>query len=404
MTVRAAGRSGRGRRPAAPAVSVRRPLTESRTPSTDPISPTTSSGEVTPTSSTTWTIGASTSRASTCARRVFPSPPGPTIEHDPGTGHQRRGAARDRNRGRAAGRLVTHTAATGWSSASRSRWATAAARRGWCPGDRVSRAGSARRAPERRRSTDRGLAVQEVGEQRLVLWPLRARPLERGKRFSVRARCGCEPARGSRGRGQVLGRRASEGPATGPPPSAVSREPPASASALRGELGRRRGVALKRGPGVTDERREPHAVDLARRDSQSVADAVAHDRVRSAGAPRARDEHLQAFVALAGASSPQTSSTRSSLAPAARRWPPAPRAAPAHDRRRRLSPPAHISTDSALRSAVSLRAHIGGTVKKGPSVRSLTASPIGARDELHLSCALRAAGGPSASVESVGRR
>ena len=61
-------------------VSVRRPVTEPRTPSAAPTSATTSSPEVTPTSSTKCTRGWVASRASTWAMRVLPMPPGPTIE------------------------------------------------------------------------------------------------------------------------------------------------------------------------------------------------------------------------------------------------------------------------------------------------------------------------------------
>ena len=61
-------------------VRIRRPLTESRTPRAEPTSPTTSSAEATPTSSTKCTTGCSASWPSRCASRVLPSPPGPRIE------------------------------------------------------------------------------------------------------------------------------------------------------------------------------------------------------------------------------------------------------------------------------------------------------------------------------------
>ena len=61
-------------------VRIRRPLTESRTPRAEPTSPTTSSGEATPTSSTKCTTGCSASWPSRWASRVLPRPPGPRIE------------------------------------------------------------------------------------------------------------------------------------------------------------------------------------------------------------------------------------------------------------------------------------------------------------------------------------
>ena len=61
-------------------VCVRRDVTESRTPRAAPISGTTSSGEEMPTSSTKCTRAWVASRASTCAIRVLPMPPGPMIE------------------------------------------------------------------------------------------------------------------------------------------------------------------------------------------------------------------------------------------------------------------------------------------------------------------------------------
>ena len=91
-------------------VSTRRPLTESRTPSADPTSPTTSSGEATPTSSTKCTTGSSASRPRRCASRVLPSPPGPEDRHDPGLadqGPQRADVVVATDQG---GRLVTQPA------------------------------------------------------------------------------------------------------------------------------------------------------------------------------------------------------------------------------------------------------------------------------------------------------
>ncbi len=71
--------------------------TESRTPSAEPTSGATPSGARTPASSTKWTTGCSASRPITCASRVLPSPPAPTIE-----------VTRDE-------RMVSASAATSWS-------------------------------------------------------------------------------------------------------------------------------------------------------------------------------------------------------------------------------------------------------------------------------------------------
>ena len=63
---------------------------------------------------------------------------------------------------------------------------------------------------------------------------------------------------------------------------------------------RRRGIAFERGRGLANERRQPGAVDLGRSDAQPIADAVADDRIRPAGAAGARHEHLQALRRVGG--------------------------------------------------------------------------------------------------------
>ena len=83
---------------------------------------------------------------------------------------------------------------------------------------------------------------------------------------------------------------------------------------LAGQRGRAIGVVVQRGGGVAHERGEPDAVDLGRVDAEPVAGGVAHDRVRRRSAVRVRETSTcRLFVALAGASSPQTRSISRSL-------------------------------------------------------------------------------------------
>ena len=65
------------------AAALIRPVTDSRTPSTSPISTATPSGEVTPASSTKCTTGCSASRPIRCASRVLPRPAGADDRGDP---------------------------------------------------------------------------------------------------------------------------------------------------------------------------------------------------------------------------------------------------------------------------------------------------------------------------------
>ena len=62
----------------------------------------------------------------------------------------------------------------------------------------------------RRRAADDGLAAQQVGEQRLVLWPLRVRQLENGQGVRVRPGPAGRARQDHPGGGGVRGGRAAD--------------------------------------------------------------------------------------------------------------------------------------------------------------------------------------------------
>ena len=145
----------------------------------------------------------------------------------------------------------------------------------------------------------RGLAAQQVGEQRLVVGALGVRRLQRGQRLGVRSRSGSRPARGRPAR-----------PRRPRPPRARTRPSGPSSSRRREQpVGQRERLARERAAAAASRparaaasrrARQPRGVDLGRADAEPVAGRVADDRVGSAGRARARDEHLQALRRVRG--------------------------------------------------------------------------------------------------------
>ena len=140
----------------------------------------------------------------------------------------------------------------------------------------------------------RGLAAQEVGEQRLVVGAVGVRSLQRGQ-------CPGMGAGAARGLGQeqpggreVAGRLAAD---LGQRTVVVggSGQSVRDGQRIAGQGDGAVGVVVQRRGRVAHEGGEPDGVDLGRVDAEPVAGGVAHDRVGAAGGPRARDQHLQAL-------------------------------------------------------------------------------------------------------------
>ena len=322
------------------AVRARRPLTESRTPSTDPTSTATSSAAVTPASSTTWTTGCAASRASACASRVLPSPPGADDGHHPRAGHQRPQPGQVAVPADQLGRVVAHPPAD--RAVEREQAAVRALQQ--LAGIRAEPLAQvpavALETLERgRRAADGGLAAQQVRQQRLVVRPLRVRRLERPAARPRARPSGWTPGPGSPARWPRPRRPPGGPPRAGrrprQPPRAGRPSAPGPPAPARGG-GR---VPVEHGRGGAHELREPGAVDLARRGPQPVPGAVADDRVRAARAPGPRHQHLQALQARCSARRrPRRARSAPRPAPGGRRAPRAPPAAPAGDRPQPVSP------------------------------------------------------------------
>ena len=282
------------------AVRVRRPLTESRTPRTDPTSTATSSAAVTPASSTKWTTGCAASRASACASRVLPRPPAPTMDTT------RALAIRARSRARSASRPISSVAVVAHPPADRAVEREQAAVRA------LQQLAGIRAEPlaqvpavaletlERcRRAADRGLAAQQVREQRLVLRRLRMRRLEDRQRGRVRARPAGRPGQDHPRGGRIGGggppdlRQRAVVPVSGPG------RPAASARASRASPSAAAASRSSTAAAARTSSRQPAAVDLARRGPQPVPGAVPDDRVRAARVPGPRHQHLQALLPVA---------------------------------------------------------------------------------------------------------
>ena len=290
-------RSGRARRCAAPGVRIRRPLTESRTPRAEPTSPTTSSGEATPTSSTKCTTGCSASWPSRCASRVLPSPPGAEDRDDPRLADQRRAGPR-----MSSSRPISEVdswrspSRTGLSAASSSACTAASAGSGVdARAGRRGRGAPARtgRAPRGCRARRPASAAGRRPSPRRRPRPPRAAGAPRGGRRGPTAARPSTAAASARSR-RASSRRAASGPS---PPDAGARAGQRPAGVVAGGhpvaaalgRGRRRDVVAQR-----------ERVDRGGVQAQAVAAPGALDHLGRGLRAGARDHDLQRLGGVGG--------------------------------------------------------------------------------------------------------
>ena len=271
--------------------------------------------------------------------RGLAEPARPDDRRPRGRGQQRAQRGRRRGRGRAASsrRSARRSGPGGRARAARDAPGRGA-RRGRCrPARQVLPVGLV--ALQRRaRPAHRGLAAQQVGEQRLVVGPRGVRGLQRGQRLGVLAGAAAGLRQDHAGGREIAGRRAADlGPRVGlvvarraQPSSSPRACGPAWRRARRRPPARRRRRARARRAGRCRPRPgRPRAGSRRRR---------ARSRRRRARSACARPAPAAPWPGWPAARRPRRGRSAARCVPAARRRPPAPPAAPANGPPRRGLP------------------------------------------------------------------